>query len=138
MKKNSILEARRACISKETQATIDFSFEIVDKIHHILESKGMSQKDLAVLLGKNESEISKWMRGTHNFTISTIIKIELALDCKILSIQKDLCVSTIISTSPTMVIDIHRTAGTILSGNSRITRYGYLSNSCLRKSTKLN
>lgn len=137
MKKNSILEARRACISKETQATIDFSFEIVDKIHHILESKGMSQKDLAVLLGKNESEISKWMRGTHNFTISTIIKIEHALDCKILSIQKDLCISTIISTSP-IVLDIHRTTGTILSGNSRITRYGHLSSPYLRKSIKLN
>lgn len=74
MKKNKILENRRACISKETQEAVDLSFEIVDRIHQILESKGISQKDFADLLGKKESEISRWMRGTHNFTISTIVK----------------------------------------------------------------
>ena len=30
-------------------------------------------------LGKNESEISKWMRGTHNFTIDTLVSIENVL-----------------------------------------------------------
>ena len=53
-------------------------------------SKGLTQKDLATKLGKSEAEISKWMRGTHNFTISTIKKIEVALDCEILSVKKTL------------------------------------------------
>lgn len=86
MKRNNILEARRAHVSKETRESIDFSFEIVDRIHDILQSKRMTQKDLSLLLDKNEAEISKWMRGTHNFTITTIKKIELALDAKILGI----------------------------------------------------
>lgn len=59
---------------------------IVDRIHAILEEKGMKQKDLAMLLGKKESEISKWMRGTHNFTIETISSIENVLGLPILQV----------------------------------------------------
>lgn len=50
MKKNSLFEARRKRISNETREFISFSFEIVDRIHEILESKGLKQKDLATLL----------------------------------------------------------------------------------------
>lgn len=59
---------------------------IVDRIHYILEEKGLKQKDLATILGKKESEISKWMRGTHNFTIDTILTIENALGQPILQV----------------------------------------------------
>ncbi len=38
------------------------------------------------MLDKNESEISKWMRGTHNFTIDTIAQIEKALGEPILQV----------------------------------------------------
>ena len=79
MKKNSLFEARRKRISNETREFISFSFEIFDRIHEILESKGLKQKDLATLLGKSDAEISKWMRGTHNFTINTIKSIENVL-----------------------------------------------------------
>lgn len=46
----------------------------------------MKQKDLAAMLGKSESEISKWMRGTHNFTIDTISCIEAAIGAPILQV----------------------------------------------------
>ena len=64
---------------EETRTWVSKSFDITDQILDILERKGLSQKELAELLGKNESEISKWMKGTHNFTEETIAKIELAL-----------------------------------------------------------
>lgn len=38
------------------------------------------------MLGKKEPEISKWMRGTHNFTIDTISSIENALGVQILQV----------------------------------------------------
>ncbi len=38
------------------------------------------------MLDKNESEISKWMRGTHNFTIETISQIENVLGVHILQV----------------------------------------------------
>ncbi|MFO8066423.1 MAG: helix-turn-helix transcriptional regulator [Bacteroidales bacterium] len=77
--KNKRLEDRRRNIPKEVDLFVKHSFEIVDCIHEILEKQGKEQKDLAVALGKSESEISKWMSGTHNFTIKTIAKIETVL-----------------------------------------------------------
>lgn len=86
MKRSSIIEQRRKSVNPETRRTVDFSFLIVDRIHEILERKGMRQKDLAMRLGKKEPEISKWMRGTHNFTIDTLISIENALGEPIISV----------------------------------------------------
>jgi len=77
--KNKRLERRRKKISKEIDLFVKQSFDIVDRIHEILAKQGKEQKDLATALGKNESEISKWMTGTHNFTIKTLVKIEAVL-----------------------------------------------------------
>ena len=88
MKRSNIIEMRRQRVKPEIRKTVELSFQIVDRIHDILESKGMKQKDLAILLGKKESEISKWMRGTHNFTIETIVSIENALGKPILKVYK--------------------------------------------------
>ncbi|MCK9438076.1 MAG: helix-turn-helix transcriptional regulator [Bacteroidales bacterium] len=88
MKKNAILESIRQKTPAYIKREIDLSFFIVDRISEILQSKGMTQKDLADLLGKKESEISKWMTGTHNFTIRSIAKIESALDVSIFDIEK--------------------------------------------------
>lgn len=38
------------------------------------------------MLDKKEAEISKWMRGTHNFTIETLTSIENALGESILEV----------------------------------------------------
>lgn len=88
MKRSSIIEARRQRVSSETRKRVDLSFMIVDRIHAILEERGLRQKDLAELLGKKESEISKWMRGTHNFTIETVSSIEAVLGAPILEVVK--------------------------------------------------
>lgn len=86
MKRSNIIEARRTKVSPEVRRRVDLSFLIVDRIHSILEEKGLKQKDLANMLGKKESEISKWMRGTHNFTIETITSIESVLGIPILQV----------------------------------------------------
>ncbi len=86
MKRSRILDSRRESVPSEIRRRVDLSFVIVDRIHSILEQKGLRQKDLANLLEKNESEISKWMRGTHNFTIDTISHIEKVLGEPILRV----------------------------------------------------
>jgi len=87
--KNKRLESRRRKISKEIDIFVKHSFDFVDRIHQILEEKGLEQKDLAKALGKSESEISKWMSGTHNFTFKTAAKIEAVLDELILNMSKE-------------------------------------------------
>ncbi|MBE6254040.1 MAG: helix-turn-helix domain-containing protein [Prevotella sp.] len=86
MKRSSILEKRRQQVKPEARASVSLSFRIVDRIHEILEEKELKQKDLADRLGKSEAEISKWMRGTHNFTIDTLASIEAALGAPILQV----------------------------------------------------
>ena len=86
MKRSRIIEARRTKVSPEARRRVALSFLIVDRIHSILQEKGLKQKDLANMLGKKESEISKWMRGTHNFTIETISSIEDVLGIPILQV----------------------------------------------------
>ena len=80
------MENRRRQVNPEIRESVDLSFQIVDRIHEILTEKGLKQKDLAQLLGKKEAEISKWMRGTHNFTIDTLGTIEGALQAPILKV----------------------------------------------------
>mgnify|MGYP000216084267 FL=1 len=86
MKTSNIIEARRQKVNPEIRRMVDLSFKIVDRIHEILKEKGLKQKDLALRLGKNESEISRWMRGTHHFTIDTLIAIEDALGKPIIAV----------------------------------------------------
>lgn len=86
MKKSSIIEKRRRAVAPEIRHSVELSFQIVDRIHAILTDRGMRQKDLAEKLNKKESEISKWMRGSHNFTLETISLIERALGEPILQL----------------------------------------------------
>ena len=84
--KNKRLEERRKRIPKDIDIYFDRSFQIVDSIHQILVEKEKDQKWLATALGKSESEISKWMTGTHNFTLKSLSKIEAALGQPILDV----------------------------------------------------
>ena len=79
MKTNKILDEIRGNISPDVKKQLEISVSLANRIYDILEAKGMSQKDLAKLLGKTETEVSRWLSGTHNLTIATIAKISVAL-----------------------------------------------------------
>ena len=73
-------EVRRRYLTPEIQKQVDMQVMIANRIYDLLEQKGMSQKDLAQKLGKTETEVSRWLCGTHNLTMATIAKIAIALD----------------------------------------------------------
>ena len=54
------------------QAEVDLSFEISDSIDALMRQRGLSKKQFADALGRRPSEITKWLSGEHNFTISTL------------------------------------------------------------------
>lgn len=66
-------------IPSEERRQFDLSWSIADKIAEILSEKNMTQKDLAKRMHKTEAEVSRWLGGTHNFTLSTIAKISEVL-----------------------------------------------------------
>jgi len=88
MKRNAIMEESRKLITPEIKQNVDFSIDIANRIFDILEMKKMKQKDLAKLMGKSEAEISKWLKGTHNFNIDTVLKIQTILDEEIIQVVK--------------------------------------------------
>jgi len=88
MKRNAIMEESRKLITPEIKQSVDFSIDIANRIFDILEMKKLKQKDLANLMGKSEAEISKWLKGTHNFNVDTILKIQTILGEDIIQVVK--------------------------------------------------
>ncbi len=75
-----------AQVPEDVKMELDMSFALADKIDMILREKQISQKQLAKKMGKTEAEVSRWLGGTHNFTLRTIAKISQALGVKLIAI----------------------------------------------------
>ena len=88
MKTNKIMDEIRSTISPEMKMQMEMSVAIANRIYEILEVKGMTQKELAKRLGKTETEVSRWLSGTHNLTLSTVCKISTALGEEIVTVPK--------------------------------------------------
>lgn len=59
-------------IPKEKREAARLSFAVSDRLALLMESKGLSKKQLADSLGKRPNEVTRWLSGEHNFTLSTI------------------------------------------------------------------
>lgn len=71
----------------EIDKLVEKNLAIANKIHNMLEDRGLKAADLARMLKKTPSEISKWLTGTHTFTTKTITKIETILGDDIIHIE---------------------------------------------------
>ena len=87
MKQNALFQSCLSEVSNDVKAEVDLSFAIVDRIDQLLKERGMTQRELAEALGKKEAEVSRWMRGTHNFTIRTLAKISNVLGTQIINVS---------------------------------------------------
>ena len=73
-------------IPSDLNGKLEMSLHISDKIDLYLKQNNMNQKDLAQKMNKRPSEISKWMRGTHNFTIYTLYDIAKILNVEVIDL----------------------------------------------------
>lgn len=89
MKNSIIFQNALKQVPEDVKIQVDLSMGIADRIVAILNAKNMTQKEFAKLMGKSEAEVSRWVGGTHNFTLSTIAKISAALDTSIINISTD-------------------------------------------------
>ena len=86
--KDPVLDDILSNIPKGIQKEVDMFYAIAVRINDILKRKGWNQANLAKAMGKKEAEVSKWLSGNHNFTISTLARIETALEEDIISVKK--------------------------------------------------
>lgn len=84
-KKELDITARLRARSKpENRRFVHKNVDIAQQVRAILKEKGMTQEDLARLLGKQPSEVSKLISGLHNLTLESITKMEAVLDADII------------------------------------------------------
>lgn len=68
---------------------MELSVAIANRIYDLLEQRGLSQKEFARMLGKTETEVSRWLSGMHNLTIGTIAKISAVLEEDIVVVPRE-------------------------------------------------
>ncbi|HIZ32625.1 MAG TPA: helix-turn-helix transcriptional regulator [Candidatus Bacteroides merdigallinarum] len=75
-----------ASIPQDVTKQVDWSFAIADKIAARLKELDISPSQFARLVGETQSEISRWLSGTYNFSIGTLAKISAALGQNLIKI----------------------------------------------------
>lgn len=89
MKKNYLFEQCLAGVAPETREEVRLNMDIANRIYDILKAKKMTQREFAALMGKRESEISRWLTGSHGFTTSTLAKIASVLGESIVEVRRE-------------------------------------------------
>ncbi len=56
--------------------------ELSEQIFQTMENKGISEAELSRRLGVSRAYVNKVLQGDTNFTIETLVKIGIALDCE--------------------------------------------------------
>lgn len=87
--KENLIDDILTSISPIEASKIEKKMLLAAKIEDALKAKGWKNQDLLKAIGKdNPSIVTKWLSGTHNFTIDTLIEIEQALDICLLDIEE--------------------------------------------------
>ena len=73
-------------IPPEIKLEVDLCFDISDRIDQLMREKGLTKKQFADALGKRPSEVTKWLSGQHNFTISTLAMLSIFFGKSIISV----------------------------------------------------
>jgi len=71
-------------ISPESQELTNMQMRLATKIYYAMKANGWNQSEFAKKMDKYDSEISKWLSGSHNFELSTLFAIEKILGIRLI------------------------------------------------------
>ena len=74
--RSSVLEEQLKKRDPLKTVQVKFKMGLAARLEDILNELGWNKKHFANQLGKSPSIITKWLSGTHNFTVDTITEIE--------------------------------------------------------------
>ncbi|MFO7924342.1 MAG: helix-turn-helix transcriptional regulator [Bacteroidales bacterium] len=76
-------------ISPIEQAKTDAKMMLAARIADAMKAKKWKNKELLAAVGKtNPSIITKWLSGTHNFTVDTLVELEEALGISLINLEE--------------------------------------------------
>ena len=85
---SELLDSMLDKISPELQKNIDRKMMLAAKIYDAMKAKGWNQKTFSEEMGKQQSEISRWLSGTHTFTSDTLWTIGDKLGIELLPVDE--------------------------------------------------
>lgn len=71
--------------SEQAEAKMRIAANIDDLLRH----RAWTQAQFAAAVNKQASEISKWLSGTHNFTVDTLVQIALVLEVRLMDLVQE-------------------------------------------------
>lgn len=86
-KRNQVLRSALREVPEDVKIFVRRQVDMARRIREVMEAQSLTQKSLAKRLGKQESEISKWLSGEHNLTFRSLTKLEAALGESILEVS---------------------------------------------------
>lgn len=89
MKKNPLFEQCLAGVSPETREEVRLNMDIANRIYDLLKAKKMTQREFAALMGKRESEISRWLTGSHGFITTTLARMSAVLGEPVVEVKRE-------------------------------------------------
>ncbi len=85
---NTLSKDIMASLAPVAVRRIETRMQVAKMLYDYLSIRGISQQEFASMMGKQPSEVSKWLSGNHNFTIDTLSDIGYYLNTDFL-IRRD-------------------------------------------------
>ena len=79
---------------EETKIFVRWYASLIVKIEQARKNRGWTQKELASKLEKHPSEVNKWIKGEHNFTLRSLAKLQAELGDTLLEVPVAYAAST--------------------------------------------
>ncbi len=119
--KSQIIESLLKESKKELYESAKSKMQLAIRIKERMVKLGMSNTDLANKLDKNKSEITKWLSGTHNFTVDRLVEIGNVLGIKLLNVKEE----------PELIETEYKITVNVMAGEKRRTYSPLASNSTI-------
>lgn len=78
--RSNLIETLRKETTPQERNRIQVKMKLAARLQDLMLSKSWNQQEFAANMDKHPSEITKWLSGTHNFTLDTLCDIATAMN----------------------------------------------------------
>jgi hypothetical protein len=83
---NELFRVTLRKITPQTKAFVSIQAQILERVQYLLQKQGYLQGDFIYNPGKQGAEISKWIYGENDFSLKSLVKLQVELGEPIIQI----------------------------------------------------